>query len=159
MMNRELHEVFDQQELTTLISRYAHAVDSRDAASTVACFAHDAHVEFDGGVEVVDGRDALVRFFEGAFNSPRMGRTGVSTHMMSNVIVTVTGDTAHVETQAIAYHASDDRDTVIVRGLRYSDDCVRSEEGWLIGRRVHRSIWQSEAPGRPVSADRPGIDR
>ena len=35
---------------------------------------------------------------------------------MSNVIVTVTGDTAHVETQAVAYHASDDRDTVIVPG-------------------------------------------
>ncbi len=159
MMNREFRVVLDRQELATLISRYAHAVDARDVAGTVACFTDDAHVEFDGGVEVVDGRDALARFFEGAFTSPRMGRTGVSTHLMSNVIVTVTGDTAHVETQAVAYHASDDRDTVIVRGLRYSDDCVRRNDGWLIGRRVHRSIWQSEAPGRPVSADRQGVDR
>ena len=159
MMNRDVREVLDQQELTTLISRYAHAVDFRNAAKTVACFTDDAHVEFDGGVEVVDGRDALARFFEGVFTSPRMGRTGVSTHLMSNVIVTVTGDTAHVETQAVAYHASDDRDTVIVRGLRYSDDCVRRNDGWLIGRRVHRSIWQSEAAGRPVSADRQGVDR
>ena len=154
MRNRDLREVLDRQELTALISRYAHAVDGREVAETVACFADDTHVEFDGGAEVVEGRDALARFFEGAFTSQRMGRTGVSTHLMSNVVVTVTGDTAHVETQAVAYHASDDRDTVIVRGLRYSDDCVRQGDGWLIARRVHRSIWQSEAPGRPVSADR-----
>ena len=159
MMNGVVQKVLDRQELTTLISRYAHAVDARDVAETVACFTDDTHVEFDGGVEVVDGRDALARFFDGAFVSPRMGRTGVSTHLMSNVIVTVAGDTAHVETQAVAYHASDDRETVIVRGLRYSDDCVRSRDGWLIGRRVHTSIWQYEAPGRPVSADRRGVDR
>ena len=159
MMNGDLREVLDRQALTTLISQYAHAVDARDVAETVACFADDAHVEFDGGAEVVEGRDALARFFESAFVSPRMGRTGVSTHLMSNIIVTVAGDTAHVETQAVAYHANDDRDTVIVRGLRYSDDCVRKRDGWLIGRRVHRSIWQSEASGQPGSADRRGIDR
>ncbi len=159
MMNTEVRELLDRQALTTLISRYAQAVDARDVTAIVACFTDDTHVEFDGGRQAVDGREAVARFFEGALVTPQMGRTGASTHLMSNVVATIDGDTAHVETQAVAYLASDDRDTVIMRGLRYSDDCVRRGDGWLIKRRVHRSLWQSEAPGRPVSAERRTIDR
>ena len=88
-----------------------------------------------------------------------IGRTGASTHLMSNVLVTLDGDTAHLETEAVAYLASENRDTIITRGLRYSDDCVRRGDGWLIERRVHRRTWQSEAPGRPMSAERRTGDR
>ncbi len=146
----EVRDLLDREALTALVARYAHAVDSRDVPAVVACFTDDTHVEFDGGTEVVDGRDALFRFFEDALVQPRMGTTGVSTHLMSNILVTTMGDAAHIETQAVAFLASDERATVVVRGLRYSDDCVRGDDGWLIRHRIHRSLWQAEAPGGPL---------
>ena len=151
-MTTDLADLLDSAALNALVSRYAHAVDARDIAGTVACFTEDSHVEFDGGTTVIDGRENLARFFETAFRGPLMGGSGASTHLMTDVIVEVTGDAAHIETQAVAYLASDERDTVLVRGLRYTDDCVRSDGGWLIGRRTHRAIWQAEAPGRPIVA-------
>lgn len=150
MMNKARQRLADQQDLIGLISHYAHAVDARDLEAIVACFTEDTHVEFDGGAEVVDGREALATFFAHALVRPRMGQTGASTHLMSNILVAIEGDEAHVETQAVAYLASDSSSVVVTRGLRYSDDCVRHGDGWLIHRRVHRSLWQSEAPGGPL---------
>jgi ketosteroid isomerase-like protein len=141
----------DRACLIDLVSRYALAVDDRDVPAIAACFTDDAHVEFDGGAEVVDGRAELTAFFESALQRPMMGTVGVSTHLMSNVLVTVDGDRAHVETQAVAYLASAERDTIVVRGLRYSDDCVRRGDGWLVQHRVHRSLWQGELAGGPRS--------
>ena len=48
---------------------------ARDVAETVACFTDDAHVEFDGGVEVMDGTRRARSILEGPVTSPRMGRT------------------------------------------------------------------------------------
>jgi hypothetical protein len=140
-------ELRDRALLTDLVSRYAHAVDTRDIPGIVACFTAGAHVEFGGGAEVVEGHEGLTRFFEGALIRPMMGANGASTHLMTDVLVSVDGETAHVETQAVAFLAAEGRDTVIVRGLRYSDVCVRDGHSWLVDRRMHRSLWQYEAPG------------
>lgn len=145
----ELQDLRDRAALIDLVGRYAHTVDGRDVEGIVACFTDDTHVEFDGGAEVVDGKEALRAFFDDALRRPIMGSTGVSTHLMSDVLVTLDGDRAHVETQAVAYLASDERETIVVRGLRYSDDCERRDGRWLVRHRIHRSVWQGEMPGRP----------
>ena len=129
-----------------LVSTYAHAVDDRDIERIVGCFTDDTHVEYGGGRQVVDGRDALRSFFGGALTE------GASTHVMSNVLVEIAadGDHAHAETQAVAFHAHAGRETVVIRGLRYSDDCVRTTDGWRIACRVHRPLWECTAPATAV---------
>jgi hypothetical protein len=149
-MSADVAELVDRDALRTLISQYAHRIDARDVEGTVACFTVDAHVEFDGGAEVVDGRGNLARFFANAFRGALLGDRGTSTHLLTDVIVTLAGDTARLETQAVAVLASNRRDTVIMRGLRYSDECVRSEHGWLIHERLHRARGQCEAAGGPL---------
>ena len=144
-----------RDEIMALVWSYARAVDDRDIPRILRCFVDDAHVEFDGGASVVDGVTALAKFFDTALVQPRMGTSGTSTHLMSNVVVEIDAtdpDVATVETQAVAFLASDTRDTVVIRGLRYSDGCVRTAEGWRIARRVHRSLWQCEAPGGVLAA-------
>jgi len=32
--------------------------------------------------------------------------------------------------------------TILVRGIRYDDEWVRGEGGWLIARRTHQGAWQ-----------------
>lgn len=131
----------DAADVRDVISSYAHAVDDRDVDRIVACFTAQAHVEFDGGSQVVEGRETLRSFFGGALSQ------GTSTHVMSDVLVEVDGDRAHAETQAVAFHAHAGHEAVTIRGLRYSDDVVRTADGWRIARRVHRSLWECTAPG------------
>ncbi|HSS08596.1 MAG TPA: nuclear transport factor 2 family protein [Acidimicrobiales bacterium] len=61
------------------------------------------------------------------------------------------GDSAHAETKAVAYLTKEDTGTVVTRGLRYSDDCVRGETGWRIQRRIHRADWQYEVSATAIT--------
>jgi SnoaL-like domain len=152
-MDAELRLLIDRAALHDLMARYAQSVDQRDIPGIVGCFTVDAHVDMDGGAQSVVGRDALASFFEAAFESELMGTGSVSTHLLTDVLVAFDdrADRAHAETLAIACHARPGRSTVSIRGLRYTDDCVRTADGWLIERRTHQSIWQAEATGAPIA--------
>src|SRR5437867_4075910 len=95
----------DHQQITDLIYRYAHLVDARDIDGVVACFTEDVHAEYNHGAVVVNGRDAFRRWFREALTGPVLGPGSASTHVMSNVLIDLDGDTAHVETSAVAYLA------------------------------------------------------
>jgi hypothetical protein len=129
------------------MSRYAHAVDHNDVAGVLRCFSATARLEVNGGVDVLEGRVEIATYFARTFEARPAGQGGASTHLLGNVLATVTGDTAHVETDAIACLVFPGRDSVIMRGLRYVDECVR-EDDWVIALRHHRTIWQAESPGQ-----------
>lgn len=137
----------DRDDILDLIATYAHAVDDRDMGRILGCFAADGRIDFEGGEISGDGHDGIRHVFEGALARPMMAPPATSTHLMADTLVTIDGDTAHAETQAVAYLASGALGTVVTRGLRYSDDLRRTDEGWRISHRVHRCIWQTEAPG------------
>ncbi|HSS08727.1 MAG TPA: nuclear transport factor 2 family protein, partial [Acidimicrobiales bacterium] len=115
----------------------------------VACFAADAEFHHDGGAPV-QGTDELRAFFAEALTHPRTGNAGTSTHMIINIVIELEGDHGLVQTSAIACLASQGRNSVVLRGLRYNDECVRTSEGWRIARRQHRCLWECEAPGGVV---------
>jgi len=139
--------VTDRDEILEVIARYAHTVDERDIDGILSCFAADGRIEFEGGQSSGDGHDGIRKAFADAFARPGLAPPATSTHLMANTLVTIDGDTAHAETQGVAFLASAALGTVVTRGLRYSDDLRREADGWRITRRVHRSIWQTEAPG------------
>lgn len=142
----------DIAAITELQYRYARAVDGRDIDGILACFVEDARVAFNGGEVVTDGAPQLRGFFEDAFRGELLGADGTSTHLMGNVIVTLDGDAASCETQAVAYLASVARPDVVVRGLVYRDDCARGDDGrWRIRHRVHTAVWQGAMPWQPLS--------
>lgn len=138
----------DREDILELVARYAHTVDDRDVAGIVALFTADGRIDFEGGATSGEGHDGIRAAFEQAFATPVLAPPATSTHLMANTIVSLDGDVAHAETQAVAYLAAPINGTVVIRGLRYSDDLVRTTEGWRIAHRVHRSIWQAEAPGQ-----------
>jgi ketosteroid isomerase-like protein len=140
--------VTDREEILDVIARYAHTVDDRDVDGILRCFAPDGRIDFEGGRSSGEGHDGIRTAFEEAFARPELARPAASTHLMANTLVTIDGDTAHAETQGVAYLASPATGMVATRGLRYSDDLRRDADGWHIVHRVHRSTWQTDAPGR-----------
>jgi ketosteroid isomerase-like protein len=150
-MDPQLRDLVDREAIARLIFRYADRVDGRDPTGVVECFTPDAHFEAGGGAFVVDGAEALARFFEQALAAGPDGIGGMSTHLMTNVMVDLDGNAAHAETKAVAYLTKEDARTVVVRGLRYSDDCVRAEHGWRLQRRVHQADWQYEVPASEIT--------
>lgn len=138
----------DREAILDVVARYAHTVDSRDVDGILACFTSDGRMDFEGGRMSGEGHEGLRAAFTDAFAQPALAPPAASTHLMANTLVTIEGDTARAETQAVAYLASPATGTVRTRGLRYSDVPRRDEDGWRIAHRIHRSIWETEVPGQ-----------
>jgi uncharacterized protein (TIGR02246 family) len=139
--------VSDRDEILDVVARYAHAVDARELDGILRCFTPDGRIDFEGGASGGEGHEGIRAAFEQAFVRPELARPATSTHLMANTLISVDGDRAHAETQAVAFLASPATGTVTTRGLRYSDDLRRDGGVWRIAHRVHRSIWQTSAPG------------
>jgi uncharacterized protein (TIGR02246 family) len=135
----------DRSEILDVVATYAQAVDEHDLDRIVGCFTPDGRIDFEGGQITGVGHDGIRTAFETAFARPVFAPPAASTHLMANTLVTVEGDTARAETQAVAFLASGALGTVTTRGLRYSDRLRRDAGGWRIAHRVHRSVWQTEA--------------
>jgi len=69
-------------------------------------------------------------------------------HFMGNQLIELDGDTARVETYAVAYHWKDevagtDHPENLVVGVRYLDTVQRRSEGWRITRRQVAPDWRT----------------
>jgi len=138
----DLTALADHVAIRELIARYAQHVDARSIPDIVGCFSDDACFEgADGSVRAV-GAEAIAQFFASAFVGPRLVAPAASTHLMSNTVIELDGERAHAETQAVAMLASA-TEGLVTRGLRYTDDLIRTPGGWRIAHRVHRCVWEA----------------
>ncbi len=138
----------DREELADLAARYARCIDAGDLEGVLSCFTEDAEAEY--GATRLHGSEDLRRFFVAAFEA-LVGPRHPSTHLLGGVEIELDGDTARTETTAVAF-LTREPDLLLLRGLRYSDELVRREDGWRIARRRHRSLWQAELPrARPAA--------
>jgi uncharacterized protein (TIGR02246 family) len=142
-----LRQLIDRQEITDLIVQYAAGVDTQDYERLIACFAPDGQMVSALGVK--DGIDAIrAAMAPEALAKERPANSGLrfdqSTHQMSNMIITLDGDTAHGESAAVVFMIGplDGQRVMAVRGVRYIDEFVRRPEGWRIRRREHIADWQ-----------------
>lgn len=121
------------------IARYAKALDDRDFDALGECFTADAQATY-SGVVLPPGRDAILAHLQGLRNLP------ATTHIMSQPVIDLDGDRAHVETAGLAYLVTGTGEgaTVRTRGLRYTDEFVLQDGRWLIAVRVHRCDWMYE---------------
>lgn len=150
----DLRTLLDESAIRSVIARYAHHVDARSIPDIADCFVEDACFEgADGSVRAV-GRAAISEFFEAAFSTPRLAPPAASTQLMSNTVVDLDGDVAHAETQALALLASR-AEGLVSRGLRYSDDLIRTPIGWRIAHRIHRCEWEATTGHEVVRIDGP----
>lgn len=136
------------------------AVDRRDPDAAVACFTSDAVIHFPG----VDarGEHEIYALFSGRTPTetsvPELAgfRRTLMTHSMTTMLSEVDGDEAVTRTYATAHLCGmfGDRETIVVRGLRYLDRAVRTSGGWRIRERHHVVDWMYEVPPMSIAQHR-----
>lgn len=140
----DLRTLADRQEITDLLSRYAHALDSHDwDALRTDVFCGDAVADFLelGGVN--EGIDAIV----GLISSVLSGLDS-SQHLIGSPLVEVDGDTATSRCYLQAQHVfkgAPGGDHYLVGGT-YVDRHVRTRDGWRIKHRTLHASWMDGNP-------------
>jgi hypothetical protein len=136
-----LQEISDRMEITDLMIRYSHAVDTRQWDQLRKIFTPDAVIDYTamggprGGVE-----DTI------AFLSTTMAHFPAFQHLLANSAIVLDGDTAHARTMChnpMALPGENGR--MMFCGLWYLDRFVRLAGAWRIAERAEEKsyLWMS----------------
>ena len=133
----QVQELLDKKEIEELIHRLCHLIDTfqleRIGPEIYSPAGSDDH-----GSGPVEGRDAIVAWYEGS-----TANIAAVAHNVSNIMVEVDGDSATARCNVVtwAWTVSGAADNVsgnadYVLSLVYEDQLGRYEEGWRIDERV-----------------------
>jgi hypothetical protein len=127
-LDPRLEELLSKQEIAEQLYRYAQGCDQVDRTKLEACF-HPGATTRQG---TQDGTSAA--FIDYALEV--CGRLRGCSHMISNIVIAIDGDSAESEAHFFAHHdlgeAKGDR---FVKG-RYIDNWARRDGAWKIVHRV-----------------------
>lgn len=130
----------DREAIRQCLYRYSRGVDRLDADMLRSAYwpdAIDSHLEFTGNVE---------QFIAWAF--PIMGAMDQTMHLIGNVLITMNGDTADVESYFYGYHriSVDGRKMDVIGAGRYLDRFAKRDDEWRIAERLVMTDWFREYP-------------
>jgi SnoaL-like domain len=132
----------DEDGLRQVALGYAAAVDALDGDAFADLFTPDGEIWVPdlaaGGAPTIcrSGREQLERIPSG------LARYHATRHAIRGTSYVIGDDTASGEVTGVAHHLLGDPGTGqsggvdVIWHLRYVDDYVRSDDGWLLGRRV-----------------------
>jgi 3-phenylpropionate/cinnamic acid dioxygenase small subunit len=129
----------DTLEITQLLYRYARAIDGRDWKALERVFTPDARIHY--AVE----RGAELTFRElGPWLAQALAIFKATQHVITNPLVELAGDTARCTSYLTGTHVQVRRDgteALTTEGSTYTDELVRTPEGWRIRARKLERIW------------------
>jgi len=133
-------EMVDREAIRDTLLRYARASDRLDEEMLREVYwpdAHDDHLEFSGT------RDEFV-----AYCAPRLRAMRYNMHTIGNMLISITGNRAEVESYFHGYHSVEiegARRDAFAAG-RYLDVFERRGDEWRILRRFVTVDWFRECP-------------
>jgi ketosteroid isomerase-like protein len=133
-------ELADREAIRECLYRYTRGVDRLDAEMVRSAYwpdAIDTHLDFKGNAE---------QFIAWAF--PIMKGMDQTMHMIGNVLITIRGNSADVESYFHGYHrlTMDGRKVDVVGSGRYLDRFERRGAEWRIAQRLVVTDWFREYP-------------
>jgi hypothetical protein len=139
-----LQEISDRLEIQQLMVDYATALDEYDIDRMDDVFTPDAYIDYRamGGI---DGRYPEIREWLKA----SLKNFSNYYHMIANVSIKVTGDTATSKIvcfNPMGVPMPDGTTQMMFLGLWYVDKHVRTEKGWRIAERVEHGAYQHNVP-------------
>lgn len=136
-----------ESDIRRLLIEYGKFLDARDYASYAALFAEDGI--WQGGFGTFTGPEAIEAMLRENLGAAEPGFVNKSNfHMLTNPLIEIDGDRAHVESKYLFWTASpENRPTPLLAG-RYVDEFVKRGGEWRIAR---RSTW-GQIPFRDPNA-------
>jgi ketosteroid isomerase-like protein len=139
-----VQEIADRMEIQQLMIEYSSAIDQHDFDRLDDVFTPDAYIDYRamGGM---DGRYPEVK----AWLKPALGAFPHYQHMIGNMSIKVTGDTATGRTicfNPMEVKLADGKTQVMFLGLWYLDKFVRTTKGWRISERVEEASYAHNVP-------------
>ena len=140
-----LQRVEDKEEIQRLLLEYGRTLDARDFAGYSALFAKDG--EWVGGFGSVTGPANIKAFMEK--NMGTQPNTAKNYHLLSNFVITVSGDSATAWSRW-AFVVPGAQGATIAQAGRYDDTLVRENGRWRFKKRVASN--DTAPPATPATA-------
>jgi ketosteroid isomerase-like protein len=136
------YETADVVEITQVLYRYARAIDAKDWKALDRVFTPDARIDY--AVE----RGVELRYPElGAWLARAMTIFKLTQHVITNPLVELAGDTARCTSYLVGTHVqirrADGAEVLTTEGSRYTDELVRTHDGWRISARRLERLWMN----------------
>lgn len=124
----------DKQDIAEVLVRYSTGIDQRDWPLFRTCWTDDVVADYIG-IARWESADAITSFMETSHAD--MGHT---MHQLSNLAITVDGDTATARCYVDAVLMAADGQTGLNPKGFYDDELVRTDDGWRIARRTYTMV-------------------
>ncbi|HEX7094381.1 MAG TPA: nuclear transport factor 2 family protein [Acidimicrobiales bacterium] len=131
----DLQTLADRIEINDLLTRYAHAVDSKDWALYRTVFTPDAHIDYESAGGVKGDLDTVVAWLE-----QTMAGFPMTQHLVSNIDVKLDGDTAQVRAMFYNPMGMPSGKNFFCGGW-YNHELVRTPDGWRSRKLIEESAW------------------
>lgn len=131
----DLQTLADRIEINDLLTRYAHAVDSKDWALYRTVFTPDAHIDYESAGGVKGDIETVVSWLE-----QTMAGFPMTQHLVANIDVKLDGDTATVRAMFYNPMGMPNGKTFFCGGW-YNHELVRTPDGWRSRKLVEESAW------------------
>lgn len=131
----DLQTLADRIEINDLLTRYAHAVDSKDWALYRTVFTPDAHIDYESAGGVKGDIETVVSWLE-----QTMAGFPMTQHLVANIDVKLDGDTATVRAMFYNPMGTPNGKTFFCGGW-YNHELVRTPDGWRSRKLVEESAW------------------
>ena len=124
----------DRQDISEVLIRYATGIDRRDWPLFRTVFTNDCELDY-GEIGTWHGVDEVADFMAASH-----AQAGHTLHRISNIAVTVAGDTAEARAYVDAVIMAPDGQSGVNAVGFYDDDLVRTDVGWRIARRRFTAV-------------------
>ena len=154
-LEQRVQRMEDESAIRRMLIEYGAFLDAKDYRSYAALFASDG--VWQGGFGSFTGPAAIEAMLTANLGAPEPGFVNKANfHMLTNPLITIDGDRAHVESKYLFWTRSpDDRPTPLLAG-RYVDEFVREGGQWRIAR---RTTWGRSRSATRTRRARPAGDR
>ena len=139
-----LQEISDRMEIQDLLYRYAEVIDGKRFDELLDVFSEDAHIDYSAMGGAIGNREQTISWL--AKVMPMFPHTQ---HSTSNAQIRVECD--HATGRVMCFNPQefplpDGGTQLVMMGLWYVDEYVRTDRGWRIRRRSEEKSWVFNAP-------------
>jgi len=142
-----LDEISDRLEIQDLMVAYCYAIDNRDWDLLDTIFTPDAIIDYS---EMVGVKGTLTEIK--AFLAQSMQAVAACQHIISTSQIKVEGDRAHGKTVCTNPMVLGPDGHVMLLGLWYRDEFLRTAQGWRISSRYEENCWRYNVPAGLLAA-------